>query len=331
MNRGRRRQFLAAVGAVLAMPRAGEAQQARNVARIGLLASNAASNQRSSEAFIMGLRDLGYVDGRNLVIEYRDAAGQVEKLFTLAAELVALKIDVIVAPSTPAAVAARQATSKIPIVFVAVGDPVTSGLVTSLPRPGGNVTGLSALSPELTSKWLELLKEAVPGITGVALLVQPGAFGERTEKDIVDRARIAARALGLRFQVVEARTPADIDKVFTGVGNERAAGLVVPSTPLFSSERKRLVDRGAKNRVPTLFTFREYVDTGGLMSYGPYLPDLFRRAAAYVDTILKGAEPAEMPVEQPTKLELVINLATAEALGLTIPQSLLQRADEALR
>ena len=244
----------------------------------------------------------------------------------------ALKVDVIVAAGgTLAALAAHQATKTIPIVVIAVGDPVTSGLVTSLARPGGNVTGLSALSPELTSKWLELLKQAVPMVSRVALLLQPGALGERTERDIVKEAEAAARVLGVRLQVAEARGPADFDRAFSNMTSERAGALMVPSTSMFSSERRRLLDLAAKNRLPTLFTFREYVDAGGLMSYGPNLADLFRRAATYVDKILKGAKPGDLPVEQPTKFELIINLRTAKALGLTIPQSVLARADEVIQ
>ena len=235
------------------------------------------------------------------------------------------------AAGTLAALAAHQATTTIPIVVIAVGDPVTSGLVTSLARPGGNVTGLSALSPELTSKWLELLKQAVPAVSSVAFLWQPGALGERTEKDIVKEADIAARALGVRLQVVEARGPADFDRAFSDMTSARAGALMVPSTPMFSSARRRLLDLAAKNRLPTLFTFREYVDAGGLMSYGPNLADLFRRAATYVDKILKGAKPGDLPVEQPTKFELVINLKTAKDLGLTIPPSVLARADEVIQ
>ena len=328
-----RRAFIYAAACGLAIARsAAGAQQPAKVARIGYLAPNLASNRRALETFLQGLRDLGYVEGRNVVIEYRDAEGKLERLPALAAELVALKVDVIVAAAgTLTALAAHQATKSIPIVVIAVGDPVTSGLVTSLARPGGNVTGLSALSPELTSKWLELLKQAVPGVSRVAFLVQPGAFGERTEKDIVNEAGVAARTLGVRLQVVEARAPVDIDRAFSDMTSAHAGALAVPSTPMFLNERRRLLDLAAKNRLPTLFTFREYVDAGGLMSYGPYLADLFRRAATYVDKILKGAKPGDIPVEQPTKFELVINLKTAKALGRTIPQSLLERADEVIQ
>ena len=320
------------LAAPLAVSLAAEAQLAAKVARIGYLSPNRASSPRSVDAFLQGLRDLGYVEGRNVVIEYRDADGKLERLPVLAAELVALKVDVIVAAAgTLAALAAHQATKTIPIVVIGVGDPMMSGLVTSLARPGGNVTGLSALSPELTSKWLELLKQAVPAVGRVALLLQPGALGERTEKDIVNEAGIAARALGVQLQVVEARGPADFDRAFSEMTSARAGALMVPSTAMFSSERRRLLELAAKNRLPTLYTFREYVDAGGLMSYGPNLADLFRRAATYVDKILKGAKPGDLPVEQPTKFELVINVNTAKALGITIPQSVVARADEVIQ
>jgi putative ABC transport system substrate-binding protein len=328
-----RREFIGTLaGSLLAAPLAAEAQQAAKIARIGYLATNLAGLPHLHEAFRQGLRDLGYVEGRNVVIEYRDAEGKLERLPALAAELVALKVDVIVAAAgTLPALAAKQATKTLPIVFIGVGDPVTSGLVTSLARPGGNVTGLSSLSPELVGKWLELLKQAAPGVSRVAFLWQPGAVGEQTGKDILKEAEVAARALGVQLQVVEARGPADIDRAFSDVTRARAGALTVLSTPMFSSKRRRLVDLAAKNRLPALFSFREYVDAGGLMSYGPNLADLFRRAATYVDKILKGAKPGDLPVEQPTKFELVINLKTAKALGLTIPQSVLGRADEVIQ
>jgi len=327
-----RRAFIGTLaGGLLAAPLAVSAQQPAKIARIGFLATNLAANPHTREAFLQGLRDLGYVEGRNVVIEYRDAEGKDDRLPALAAELVALKVDVIVAAAgTLAALAAKQATRTISIVFIAVGDPVTSGLVTSLPRPGGNLTGLSAVSPELASKWLELLKQAVSRVSRVAFLWQPGALGG-TDKEVLKEAEVAARALGVRLQFVEARGPADIDKAFSDMTRARAGALAVLSTPMFNSERRRLLDLAAKNRLPTMFSFRGYVDAGGLMSYGPNLADLFRRAATYVDKILKGAKPADLPVEQPTKFELVINLKTAKTLGLTIPPSLLQRADEVIR
>jgi putative ABC transport system substrate-binding protein len=327
-----RRTFLAGTGAVLlAAPLAAEAQQAAKVARIGYLTGNLTTGLHLHEAFRQGLRDLGYVEGRNVVIEYRSAEGKYERLPALAAELVALKVDVIVVTSTPAALAAKQATRTIPIVLAWAGDPVGSGLVTSLARPGGNVTGLSVLAPELVGKRLELLKQAVPGVNRVAVLWHPGDYAERTDKDMLKEADVAARALGVRLQFVEARGPEDFDRAFSDMTRARADAVTVQSTNVFFIERRRLVDLAAKNRLPAMYLTREFVDAGGLMAYGPNVADLFRRAATYVDKILKGAKPGDLPVEQPTKFELVINLRTAKALGLTIPQSLLGRADEIIQ
>ncbi len=328
-----RRAFIGTLaGALLTAPLAAEAQQAAKVARLGFLALNPAANPHLHEAFRQGLRDLGYVEGRNLVIEYRSAEGKPERLPALAAELVALKVDVIVTGGgAPTALAAKQATRTLPIVFASTGDPVTDGLVTSLGRPGGNVTGSSNFVPELVGKHLEQLTQAVPGVSRVAVLWQPGALGERTAKDMLKGAEVAARALGVRLQIVEARGPADIDRAFSDMTRARAGALTALGSAMFNSERRRLVDLAAKNRLPAVYPLREFVDAGGLMSYGPSLADLFRRAATYVDKILKGAKPGDLPVEQPTKFELIINLKTAKALGLTIPPSLLQRADEVLQ
>jgi putative tryptophan/tyrosine transport system substrate-binding protein len=326
-----RRRFLQTVTAsLLAAPVVAEAQQAAKVARVGFLATNLAANPHLPEAFRQGLRDLGYVEGHNVAIEYRDAEGKLERLPALAAELVALRVDVIVAPGTPQALAAKQATRTIPIVFAVAGDSITDELVTSLARPGGNVTGLSFLAPELVGKHLEQLKQAVPGVSRVAVLWQPGGFGERTEKDMLKEAEVAARALRVRLQVVEARGPADVARAFSDMTRARAGALTVLGSSMFTSERRRLVDLAAKHRLPAVYPQREFVDVGGLMAYGPNVADLFRRAASYVDKILKGAKPGDLPIEQPTKFELVINLKTAKALGLTIPQSVLLRADQVI-
>jgi putative ABC transport system substrate-binding protein len=311
---------------------AAEAQQAAKVARIGYLVTNLASNPHLLEAFRQGLRDLGYVEGRNLVIEYRDAEGKPDRLAALAAELVALKVDVIVtsAGTTATALAAKQVTRTLPIVFVAA-DAVGSGLVNSLARPGGNVTGLSNLASDLVGKRMELLTQAVPGVSRVAVLRLPGALGERTEKDMLEATEVEARALGVRLQFVEARDPADFDRAFSDMTNVRAGALTVLPSNMFLRESRRLVDLAAKNRLPAVYPSREYVDAGGLMAYGANLADLSRRAATYVDKILKGANPGDLPIEQPTKFELVINLKTANDLGLTIPQSVLTRADEVIQ
>ena len=333
MHQARRRYCLIAAGALLASPFTVEAQQAAKIARIGYLNSNAATaNPRLFEAFRQGLRDLGYVEGRNLLIEFRSAEGKSERLQVLAAELVALGVDVFVTGGgTLAALAAQRATGTIPIVFNSVGDPVTSGLVASLARPGANVTGLSLLFPELVGKCLEQLKQAVPAVGRVAVLSQPGAVPVRSERDILNGAEVAAQALGVRLEIVEARGPADLDRAFADIARARSDALTVLSTPMFSSERRRLADLAAARRLPTVFSFREYVEAGGLMSYGPDLADMSRRSATYVDRILKGAKPGDLPVEQPTKFEHVINLRTSKQLGLTIPQSVLARADDLIQ
>jgi putative ABC transport system substrate-binding protein len=323
-----RRSFIGTLAAgLLAAPLAAEAQ-AGKVPRIGYLHPDLAANPHLHEAFRQGLRDLGYVEGRNVVIEYRDAEGKPERLPALAAELVALKVDVLVAQPTVAALAAKQATRTLPIVFP-VAEPVTSGLVTSLARPGGNITGLSILAPEMGGKGLELLKQAVPGVSRVAALWQPAGLGERTDKDVLKGLEATARALGVRILFVEVQSPADFDRAFSDMTGARSGALIVLPSPIFS-ERSRLVDLAARNRLPAVYTWKEYVDAGGLMSYGPDLADMLRPAATYVDKILKGAKPADLPVEQPTKFELVINIKTAKALGLMVPPTLLSRADEVI-
>ena len=317
-------------GGLLAAPCSAEAQQAAaKVPRIGFLALNPGANPRLREAFLQGLRDLGYVEGRNVVIEYRSAEGKLERLPALAAELVAFKVDVIVTGGgTPTVLAAKEATRTLPIVFTSATDPVTDGLVASLARPGGNLTGLSNLAPELVGKCLEQIRETVPRVSLVAVLWQPGSVGGHT--DMLKAAELAARPLGVRLQIVEARGPADFDRAFSDMTRARAGALAVLGSGILNSERRRLVDLAARHRLPTVYTSRDFVDAGGLMSYGPSLADSFRRAAAYVDKILKGTKPGDLPIEQPTKFELMINLRTAKALGLTIPPSLLLRADQVI-
>jgi putative ABC transport system substrate-binding protein len=331
-----RRAFIGTLtGSLLAAPLAAEAQQAAKIARIGYLGylgtNNRASSPHLQEAFLEGLRDLGYVEGRNLVIEYRRAEGKLERLPALAAQLIALHVDVIVALGTPEAQAAKQATRTLPIVFTSSTDPVGSGLVTSLARPGGNVTGLSALGVDLVGKCLEQLTQALPGVSRIAALWHRGAVPGRTEKDTLKGAEAAARRLGVRLQFVEARGPEDFDRAFSEITTGGAEALIVLTTSaMLFGEHRRLVALAAKNRLPAVYPWRESVDAGGLMAYGPDLADLFRHTAAYVDRILKGAKPGDLPVQQPTKFELVINLKTAKALGLTIPPSLLQRADQVI-
>ena len=324
-----RRTFLAGTGTVLlAAPFAAEAQQAAKVARIGYLGT--ASNSDMSSAFRQGLRELGWVEGQNIVIDYRSAEGRVDRLPDLAAELVRLKVDIIVAAGgTPPAAAAKSATGTIPIVMIGVGYPVGLGFIASLARPGGNVTGLSfSVGPELFGKELELLKETVPKVRRVAILSNPGNPAHPFN---IRELNVAARSLGVQLQFLEARGPNEFDGAFAAMAKERVGALLVLPDGMFNLQRTRLADLAARSRLPAAYGYREHVEAGGLMSYGPSLLDLFRRAATYVDKILKGAKPADLPVEQPTKFELLINLKAAKALGLTIPPSLLARADEVIQ
>ena len=321
-----RRDFVIGATACFGMQLGPKAQPSPVTHRIGYLALQLSGAPRLTEAFRRGLHDLGH-EGRSLAIEFRDAQGRPERLDALAAELVASKVDVIVTAGSLPAIAARRATERVPIVFIGAADPVTSGMVASLAQPGGNLTGLSLLLPELVGKRLELFKQAVPSIRRVAVLWQPGGSGARTEQDLLKGAETAALALGLELRFVEARRPADIDRAFSEMTNPRVDALTVLSTPMFGGEQKRIVALAIRHRLPTMFQFREYVDAGGLMSYGPDLPDLYRRAAVYVDKILKGALPANLPVEQPTKFELVINLLAAQELGLSLSRSVVGRAD----
>src|SRR6266545_1955449 len=292
-------------------------------------AGSVTANPRVLEAFRQGLRELGWVEGQNIVIEYRSAEGHFDRLPDLAAELVRLKVDVIVAAPTPAVLAAKSATGTVPIVGVSLTGPVELGLIASLARPGGNVTGVSySVGTDIFGKDLELLKEIVPKVRRVAVLSNPdGPAQPITIRNVKD----AARSLGLQLQLVEARGPGDFNGAFAAMARERVGALFVVTDPVFILHRARLVDLAAKNRLPSIFTQRADVEAGGLISYGPNFSDMYRRAAIYVDKILKGARPADLPVEQPTKFELVINLKTAKALGLTIPPSLLQRADEVIQ
>jgi ABC-type uncharacterized transport system substrate-binding protein len=310
-----------------------QAQQAGRIARIGYLALDlAAGDPRGREAFLQGLRDLRYIEGRNIFIEYRDAAGKPERFPALATELLALEVDVIVATGgTAATLAAKDATKTVPIVFPAVGDPVEEGIATSLARPDGNVTGLSVLVPELLTKSLELLEQAVPGVTRVALLMKPDSMPERARKGRLAAAEVAARVLRLQLHVVEVRGPNDFDRAFADMRGMRVSAACVLATPVFESHRRRLVDLATQSRLPTVYAFRGWAEDGGMMSYEPDITDMFRRAATYVDKILKGAKPGDLPIEQPTKFHLILNLKTAKTLGLTIPPSLLARADEVIQ
>jgi len=326
-----RRTFLAGCGAVLlAAPLAAEAQQAGKVPRIGFLGTRTLSDTSPYlDAFRQGLRELGWVEGQNIVIDDRFAEGRFDRLPDLAAELVRLKVAIIVAAPTPAVVAAKKATETIPIVAIAVGDPVGIGLIANLARPGGNVTGLSfSVGLEIAGKGLELLKETVPKVRRVAVLSNPANPGQPLS---IRELNVAAQSLGVQLQLLEARGPNEFDGAFAAMATERVGALLVVADSMFNLHRTRLADLAARSRLPAAYGLRENVEAGGLMSYGPSVRDLFRRAATYVDKVLKGAKPGDLPVEQPTKFELVINLKTAKALGLTIPPSLLSRADEVIQ
>ena len=312
---------------LLAAPLVAPGQQPRGkTARVGFL--HFVSSPLLDEAFQEGLRELGYVEGQNIVIEYRSADGKDERLPGLAAELVRLKVDVIVSASPPATEAAKRATSTVPIVFALSGDPVAAGLVASLARPGGNITGLATISGEVVGKQLELLKRVAPKVSRVAVLQNPSNPGHALT---LPQAEGAARALGVQLQVLKARTPSEIEVAFAAMRSQRADGALVLRDAMFREQRAQIVALAAKSRLPAVYGLREEAEAGGLMAYGASVPQLFRRAATYVDKILKGAKPADLPVEQPTKFELVINLKTAKALGLTIPPSLLGQADQVIQ
>jgi putative ABC transport system substrate-binding protein len=307
-----------------------EAQQQTKVPRIGVLFPGfPATYSLRTEAFLQGLRELGYVDGKTIAIEWRWAEDKVERLPGLVAELVALNVDVIVINGTPAIKAAKNATTTIPIVMAVVGDPVGIGLVASLARPGGNLTGLSILAPELSGKRLELLKEAVPGLSRVAAILNPTNPVYRLE---LQETQDAARSLGLQLQpIVEVSDLKTLQEGFTTLSRNRVGGLLLFTDTILYSMRGRIVSLAAKNRLPGMYFQSEFADDGGLMSYGPNFHDLYRRAATYVDKILKGEKPADLPVEQPTKFELVINLKAAKQIGLTVPPNLLARADKVIK
>ena len=316
--------------AVFMAPLAADAQPPTKVFRIGVLTAGSPlpGLSRTTEAFRQGLRDLGYVEGQNLVIEYRWAEGKVERLADLAAELVRLQVDLIMASGTQASQAAQHATHTIPIVMTSSSDPVGTGLVTSLAQPGGNITGLSLLSPELSGKRLELLKEAIPGLSRVAIFWHGG---HQAAILAMQEMEIPGRVLGVQLQSLEVRGPHDFERAFAAATREGAEALIVLSSAFFGAERRRIVDLVTKSRLPTMFPYRLDAEAGGLMSYGPSLLDLHRRAATYVNKILKGTKPADLPVEQPIKFELVVNFKTAQALGLTLSPGLLFQADEVIK
>jgi len=326
-----RRRFIEVIaGGLLAAPLAAEAQPGK-VFRVGILTTGSPTDPSSVHllgAFFQRLRELGYVEGQNLAVERRFAEGKYERFPDLAADLVRLKVDIIVAAGGLSPFAAQKATKTIPIVMTNQADPVGGGLVASLARPGGNITGLSLLVPEIVGKQLQLLKEVIPRVSRVAILRNPA---NKTHAHSLKEVEVAARSLRVQPQTFEARGSEEFDGAFAAMTRERAGALLVLSDPMFWFNRTRIADLAATQRLPTMFAQREHAEAGGLMAYGANLSDALRQAATYVDKILKGAKPGDLPVEQPKKFELVINLKTAKALGLTIPQSVLGRADEIIQ
>ena len=324
----RRALLLAGGASFVSWPLASYAQQPTRIARIGLLSPYSPSTSPVwNESFRQGLRDLGWIEGRNITIEYRYAEGRLERLPDLAADLVRLKVDAIVTSVTPDAIAAKKATSAIPIIMASPADPVASGLVESLARPGGNVTGLSQIGSELSGKRLELLKEIVPKLSRLAVLWNPqGPASILYWKEL----QAPARQLGLSLHPLDVRSPDELDKALEDGVRTRATALLVLPDPAITTNLKRIAEFAIRNRQPSLYHLTEFVEAGGLVTYGVDRADLFRRAAAFVDKILKGAKPGELPVEQATKFELAVNLKTARALGISIPQSLLLRANKVI-
>jgi len=312
----------------LASLRIAEAQQSGKIPRIGLLFVGDSSPSSTMDAFRQGLRDLGYVEGKNIILEYRYAEGKVERLPQLAEELVRLPVDLIVTATSPAIHAAKRATDTTPIVFAASGNPMATGYVASLARPGGNVTGLSVMDYELSGKRLELLAEAVRKVSRIAVLWNPGNGAMVLKMKEVQN---AAQGLRLELKSMEVRDPQDFDRVLAALPREHAHALLTLADPLTLFHRDRIIEMAAKGRVPGMYEERGFVEAGGLMSYGPSFEANYRRAAVYVDKILKGAKPGDLPVEQPTKFELVINLKAAKQIGVTVPQSVLYKADRVIK
>ena len=322
-----RRAFLIGSGALLAAPVAAEAQPAGRIPQIGFLHFGSPGPSVELDAFRQGLRELGYIESQSIAIAVRFAGGRVERLPELAAELVRLKPDIIVTPSTPPSLSAKQATSTIPIVFAAIADPVGAGLITNFARPGGNITGVASSSAELGGKRLELLKEVAAKASRVAVLFNPA---DRANVLVLKQLQEAAPALALTLQPREVREPGEFEGAFAAMTRERAHALFGAAGVLTLEHRNRVVDLAAKHRIPTMWGHRQFVEVGGLMSYAVNFYDQVRRAATYVDKILKGAKPGDLPVEQPTKFELVINIKAAKDIRLTIPPSLLARADQVI-
>lgn len=322
--------FIKGIGAVASWPLAARAQHptgsALKMPRVGILAPSGSSS--NLEAFDRGMQALGYIDGQNITIERRYGDPKGERLRELASELAKLKVDVIGAWSTTVALAAQQATSTIPIVAAVMADPVNDGLVASLARPGGNITGTTFLGPELVAKRLQLFREVIPRLSRVAALWHPHAYGERTMASMSKDAEASAQKLGMQLQFVPAANPDELASAFSTIAEQRSEAFIVLPSPMLFNQHKRIVAFAASNRLPAVYQAREFVDAGGLMSYGANLAELSRSAALFVDKILKGAKPSELPVEQPSRIELVINLKTAKDLGLTFTREFLLIADE---
>jgi putative ABC transport system substrate-binding protein len=326
MNRRESIIAVVALGAA-AGPIASFAQQQGKVWRVGFLTLRPASeNSQYTDAFLKGMRELGYVEGKNLVVEWRFADGKFERLPGLAAELVQLKVDVIVAVASPAIGAAQKATTTIPIVMATTGDPVGSGFVKSLARPGGNITGLSNMAGDIAAKFIDLLRSVVPKLSRVAMLTPSTTYGELSKS-----VQAAAQKAGVKTLVAEASTPQEIENAFSMMVREKADAVIVGSPTTFFQQHRQIAELALKYRMPSMFQDRVYVEAGGFMSYGQKFTDNYERSATYVDKILKGAKPGDLPVEQPVSFELVVNLKTAKALGVTIPQTILLRADEVIQ
>jgi putative tryptophan/tyrosine transport system substrate-binding protein len=323
-----RREFISTLaGGILVAPLAVEAQPAGKPPQIGFIMADSSGSDPRVDAFRHGLRELGYVEGKNIGVEYRFAEGKEDRLLKLVHELVGLKVEVIVTDGTAVTRAVKNATKTIPIVMASDGDPVGNRFVGSLARPGGNITGLTNLLAGLSGKRLEVLRDAIPGTSRFGIMWNPENWASITG---FKETQVAAHSLGVQLQSLEVRGPDDFESAFHAAKKGQVGALTVVSDSVMFAHRKRILDLAAKQRLPTMHTQSLWVQDGGMISYGTYFPDLYRRSAAYVDKILKGAKPADLPVEQPTKFELVINLKTAKALGLTIPQSVLLRADQVI-
>ena len=321
-----RREFITLLSGIVAALATARAQQPAKIPRIGFLGNSTATMEANLIGPLRdGLRELGYEEGRNVIIEFRWADGKYDQFPALVAELLAAKVDVIITAGTPATLAIKKATSTVPLVFIAVGDPVGTGVVPNLGRPGGNITGLSSIAPDLEGKRLELLREVVPKLSHVAFFLNPAnAFHTASMR----QARVAAQSLGIKLQPMEVNKSEQLDGAFASIVKEKPDALLILADRIFLHNRKRMMEFAIQQRLPSVNAYRELVEAGGLISYGPSYEDMHRRAAVYVDKILKGTKPADLPIEQPTKFTLLINLKTAKTLGLTVPPTLVARADE---